>query len=139
MSFRRTADPVALARSSKMVRAWERRTRELAAGDELADEHWYAYLITISRPIPRVACGQCEDTGIVQLECTINHRCTSRLCEHPDRRSDPDRTHTYVRACSCAAGATYQRSFAAATEGHHEEQPKAAAPKVRYGFRQATR
>jgi hypothetical protein len=135
MSFRRTADPATLARTSKLVKAWERRTREKAAGDELYDEHWYAFLMTMARPVPPPACSQCDDSGIVELECTIRNRCLSWRCEHPDKRSDPLYTHTYVRACSCAAGQPYQRSFAAS----QQDAPKPAAKKTSYGsnWRQA--
>ena len=130
MSFRRTADPLVLARTSKLVKAWERRIRELAAGDPLYDEHWYAFLLTLARPVPRPACLTCEDIGIVEMTCTVRDRCQAWICERPDRRSDRLYTHTYARACSCAAGEPYRRSFEAAF--CEDQRPARPAPKVHF-------
>lgn len=129
---RRHADPAELARTSRMVKAWDRRTREKAQGDELYDEHWYAFLLTMARPVPGPSCSICEDCGLVTLACTIENRCNSRTCERPDRRSDRMHTHEYVRPCLCAAGEPYQRSFAHAWDDEGAGRSQRRTPKVNF-------
>ncbi len=130
----RTADPAELAQTSRLVKAWERLVREKRAGDDLAYEHWYAFLLGIARPVPRPVCDVCDDCGVVEMECTVDNRCLSRLCEPDARRSDPMHRHTYVRACYCEAGNAYRASFAAAAEPRRQ-QP--AQKHTGYGFRKA--
>lgn len=135
--MRRHGDPAEMARTSTLVRAWKRRVAEKAAGDPLADEHWYAHLQGISRPVPRPACDYCEDTGMVILDCTIRERCNGRICENRDKRSDPNWTHTFVRACDCPAGQGYNVSFGAASKPDYPR-PVQPARRTTYGFTRAT-
>jgi hypothetical protein len=79
--------------------------------------------------VPPPVCSYCEDSGAVTLTCTITARCLGHLCQNDRRRSDPDWTHPYVRACACAAGAGYRVSWAQANqpEAHRPRAAKAPA------------
>ena len=134
---RRHADPAELVRTSKLVRAWQRRMADKAAGDDLADERWYAYLLTMARPVPPPSCAYCDDTGIDSRTCTIRNRCRSWVCATPDRRSDADWEHAYARACTCPVGRALEPMFATANAPQYAAKP-AAGKKATYGFTKAT-
>lgn len=134
---RRHADPADLMHSSKLVAAWKRRVAERAAGNELADEHWYRVLLAMARPVPPPTCSACDDSGIVLHACTVDARCNGRMCEHRDRRNDFHWTHTYARACACDGGTAFRGSFALAQRPEYAR-PKGPAHTTSYGFKKAT-
>ena len=135
---RRHADPQELAQTSKLVAAWKRRVVEKADGNPLADEHWFAHLLSIARPVPRPVCDTCEGTGVAILDCTIHLRCNGRICEHRDKRSDQDWTHTYARACTCEAGRPFMVSFEKASHPEYPHAKPATRPTSYGGMTRAT-